>query len=256
MAKSSNGLGKFSGKLGASVFAIRNGQQIIRERPVVVANPKSQLQKLQRAKVNLVGQISRIVPYQILTSLGANRVERRARFLRLAINGATSSVSVSDPNEIIAKLDSPDFIFSEGALVPTMYVGTTTAYERSVGVKLVRQASLTDAEFLSTGSLVVVTILTTDGRFESVLYRFVDASEFGNATELSISIPHVFEGSYVAGVYVAPFATTDGKTLRARANEMFGEGADFSASMTYNPSVLPLVWGKSMYISSTSYTKE
>lgn len=261
MAKSTNGLGKFSGKLGASVFAIRNGQQIIREKPVVVSNPKSQLQKLQRAKANLVGQISKIVPYQILTALGDNRSARRSRFLRLALNGATSSVSVSNPSEIVAKLDSPDFVFAEGALVPTMYVSTAAAGALFVDITLRRYAEVSDADFLASGALVVVTILTTAGTYESVLYRYVDASEFNAEGLFSFTMPHINEGAYAAGVYIAPFTTTDGKALRARANDLFGEGSDFAAAMVYNPSVLPLVWGRSVFVGErdfapTTTTKE
>lgn len=254
MAKSTNGLGKFSGKLGASVFAIRNGQQIIREKPVVVANPKSQLQRLQRAKANLVGQISKITPFQILTSLGTNRSARRSRFLRLSMNGATSSVSTSNPNEILAKLDSPDFIFSEGTMIPTMNITGYTASQRSVSITLTRDAAVSQADFLASGALVVVTILTTSGVYESILYRFIDASEFANNNTLSITINHPEEGGYVAGFYMAPFSTADGKALRAKANDLYGDGSDFAASMAYNPSVIPLVWGRSTFVNQAEYT--
>ena len=256
MAKSPNGVGQFSGKMGGLVFAVRSGQQIVRSYQPVVANPKSASQRLQRAKANLVGQISKIVPYQILIGLGDSKVARRARFLRLALNNATASVSQSDPSIVTSKLDVNKFIFSEGALVPSMSVSNFEAQRNVINVTLARLGGVSDADFLSSGVLFVATMLSVDGKYESVFYRYVDASEFGAATSFSFTFSHVNEGNYIAAAYIAPFATLDGSSLRARANELFGDGADFAASMVYNPSSLPVVYGASQYARQSTYTSE
>lgn len=254
MAKTPNGLGQYSGKVGGVVYAVQNGQQIVRSYQPVVSNPKTLAQRKQRAKANLVGRISQITPWQILEGLGANRRERRSRFLRLSMVGAIVPEEPSNPNSITAKLLPSNFVFSEGAMVPTIQIMSAEAKIREVSVTMGRYDGLTNEEFLASGALVVVTMLTKDGGYESVLYRFVDASEFGSNVQMQISLQHINEGAYVAGIYMAPFKTTDGTSLRARSNELFGENATFSASMSYNPSALHLVWGRSFFSREVDYT--
>lgn len=51
-------LGKGSGKLGSSVFAISGGEQIVRQYNPVVSNPNTPAQVAQRAKLKLMSQIA------------------------------------------------------------------------------------------------------------------------------------------------------------------------------------------------------
>lgn len=50
-------IGKGSGKLGSSVFAISGGEQIVREYNPVVSNPNTDAQVAQRAKLKLMSQL-------------------------------------------------------------------------------------------------------------------------------------------------------------------------------------------------------
>lgn len=256
MAKTPNGVGQFSGKMGGLVFSVRSGQQIVRAYQPIVSNPKSTAQRLQRAKVNLVGRISQIVPHQILVGLGDSRAQRRARFLRLAMQNATAKVSPSDPSIINAKLDANKFIFSEGVVVPTMSMTSLVASRENIAVTMSRLAGVDDDEFLASGALVVVTMLSSDGTYESVFYRFVSAAEFNSQNTFSFNFSHINVNSYFAVGYFAPFSTQDGTALRARTDELFGEGADFAASMAYNPASLPVNYGKSLYWQQSKYTPE
>lgn len=253
MAKSPNGVGQFSGKMGGLVFAVRSGQQIVRSYQPIVSNPKSAAQRLQRAKANLVGQISKLVPYQILVGLGNSKVARRARFLKLAMNNATALMSPSDPSTINAKLEVNKFIFSEGAVVPTIDVSVLTATSTSISGNLSRIAGVSDEDLIASGALLVITMLTTNGTYESVYYLFVDGSDLLASAPFAFSFSHPNVGGYIAAAYIAPFKTQDGTSLRARANELFGEGADFAASMVYNPASLPVVYGNSRYVSQSTY---
>lgn len=51
-------VGKGSGKLGASVFAISGGEQIVRQYNPQVANPNTNAQVAQRAKLKLLSQLA------------------------------------------------------------------------------------------------------------------------------------------------------------------------------------------------------
>ena len=50
-------VGKGTGKLGASVFAISGGEQIVRQYNPVVSNPNTEAQVAQRAKLKLMSQL-------------------------------------------------------------------------------------------------------------------------------------------------------------------------------------------------------
>lgn len=51
-------VGKGSGKLGSSVFAISGGEQIVRQYNPVVSNPQTDAQVEQRAKLKLLSQVA------------------------------------------------------------------------------------------------------------------------------------------------------------------------------------------------------
>lgn len=51
-------VGKGTGKLGASVFAISGGEQIVRQYNPVVSNPNTEAQIAQRAKLKLMSQLA------------------------------------------------------------------------------------------------------------------------------------------------------------------------------------------------------
>lgn len=112
MGKSINGLGKFQGKVGAVVFSIRNGQQIIREYNPNVANPKTVDQSLQRAKTNLVGQISHVIKNDLIVGLnGGSKSGRRSQFLKNLYSAVTATESNGD---FSAELLPADLKLSDG----------------------------------------------------------------------------------------------------------------------------------------------
>lgn len=54
-------IGKGTGKLGSSVFAISGGEQVVREYNPVVSNPNTDAQVAQRAKLKLMSQIGAVL---------------------------------------------------------------------------------------------------------------------------------------------------------------------------------------------------
>lgn len=58
--------GTGTGKLGASVFVVRNGEQIVRQYQPIVLNPKSTAQAAQRAKLKLASQLSAVLSNHIV----------------------------------------------------------------------------------------------------------------------------------------------------------------------------------------------
>lgn len=254
MGKAPNGLGKFSGKVGGVVFAISNGEQIVRAYQPVVNNPKSSGQQNQRAKGNLVGRISQIVPWQILEGMGRNRRERRGNFLRVALNRTTATPSVGNPNIIDAVLLDQDFIFSQGAVTPTMGVTTAAATSTRVSITMSKLDGVSQEDFDASGALVVAVTKGNDGKYEQVLYRFVSPEEFGGQNTFAFNMNHFAEGAYNVAVYIAPFKTTDGAALRTKTEQLTGNATGLHALLVNNPSAIVMDWGNSVFSTTTSYT--
>lgn len=245
MAKTPIGLGQFSGKVGGVVFAVYNGEQIVRQYQPKVLNPKSRKQQLQRAKGNLVGRISQIVPWQILQGMGNNKRERRANFLRKALNLASASPVTDNLQNIKATLLDENFIFSQGAVMPTIGVTAIQVTNTNVYTTVERMSGVSDSDFNTSGALVVVVLKSADGRYENIMYRFVAASEITGA-HLNLEFRHINEGEYNAAVYIAPFKTTDGSSLRTKTEQLTGDANSFNALLVNNPSAIPLEWGESI----------
>lgn len=99
MSKSTNGLGQFRGKLGGVVYAVRNGQQVIRTYQPVVANPKSEEQRLQRAKGVLAGKLSHLITASVIVGMnGGSKSGRRAMFNKYLLNSIVSEIASTTGN--------------------------------------------------------------------------------------------------------------------------------------------------------------
>lgn len=112
MAKLTGGVfSKGSGRLGGHVLAVSNGQQIVREYQPNVANPRTSLQKAQRAKVVLAGKLSQITPDAVIIGLAENKRDRRSEYTRTIIkNARVQEVG----GEYTAVLLPGELIFSRG----------------------------------------------------------------------------------------------------------------------------------------------
>lgn len=81
MAKNTSLFGKVSGKLGAVVFSTSGGQTISREYNPNVANPNTQAQVNQRARMKLMSQLSAVLsPVIAMTKEGL--VSKRNKFVK------------------------------------------------------------------------------------------------------------------------------------------------------------------------------
>lgn len=58
-------VGKGTGKMGASVFVVRKGEQIVRQYQPIVDNPKSTAQVQQRAMMKLASQLSAVLSFHL-----------------------------------------------------------------------------------------------------------------------------------------------------------------------------------------------
>lgn len=80
MAKVNPTLGKMVGKIGGIVYSVSKGQQVMREKPISVANPQTPAQVAQRSKMKLITQLAAQVSGSIFFA-GSGAVSGRNQFV-------------------------------------------------------------------------------------------------------------------------------------------------------------------------------
>lgn len=95
MAKMLYALGKASGKLGGQVLAVRAGQQIVRQRPVEVANPNTPGQVASRSKLKLLSQVGASIE-SVIAIPKSGLVSSRNKFTSANYRYTTYDGSVAD----------------------------------------------------------------------------------------------------------------------------------------------------------------
>lgn len=120
--------GKIRGKLGAQVYRIEAGKQIISEYNPEKQDRKSNKQIMQRSKVALVNQLSRQFDWEQLTGLSTNRSEARRLFVGNII--ANTTAVMDGPEKAVATVDLTALSLSRGANVnvDTMSINSVSAH--------------------------------------------------------------------------------------------------------------------------------
>ena len=100
-------LGKGSGKLGSSVFAISGGEQIVRQYNPVVSNPNTAAQVAQRAKLKLMSQIAAdLAPILAIPKDGLKSA--RNQFVSKNISNATFADNAAEVDYALASAAPED----------------------------------------------------------------------------------------------------------------------------------------------------
>lgn len=128
MAKINPIFGKFQGKLGGNVFAIRNGEQIIREYNPSPQNPSTSAQVAARAKLKLLSQLSAVyAPVIAMPRRGA--VSSRNLFVK-------KNIVLASYAENEASINLPSVQLTNSVVgIPQLVVSTTdtTTIDVSLG---------------------------------------------------------------------------------------------------------------------------
>lgn len=95
--------GVITGKLGAAVYAVRNGEQISRQYQPIVSNPSTEAQVKARAKLKLMSQLSAVMASVIaIPRMGA--VSSRNLFVKLNYANVSFATNAATINLMGVKL--------------------------------------------------------------------------------------------------------------------------------------------------------
>lgn len=116
MAKIYGLSGYVRGRRGNDVFrSVAGIGTVVSQYQPAVRNPRTLAQTRQRSKMNLVGQLSKIVPAELIAPLGSGNRAARARFVSMLLKAAvTTEENMSQGMILTATIPAESVIFSEG----------------------------------------------------------------------------------------------------------------------------------------------
>ena len=251
MAKASNGLGKFSGKLGGAVFVIRNGKQIVREYNPRPSNPKSALQLQQRAKGNLAGRISSFVPKEAISGLGVNNIRRRSRFNQLILKGAQVSLIGSDYS---AKIPWEYVKFSEGTVISPFYLLQLVAKDYEVVVTLngFSNVDMSADVYASKNARLVAMVYDTKSQ-NLVEVSTAVAIKPGQGDSAVTRLPVSHHQGYTVAVFLIPFSSADGTAVSIDSGLAGKSDEMIAASLSVNDNAVTFEYGNSVFLGQATF---
>lgn len=244
-------IGTISGKVGNVVFVKgEKGTSYGRTYQPNVANPKSVGQVDQRAKMNLVGRMSQVTPYEVLLGLGTTKRMRRAEFNKILLGAATVEHSIGSP--VIAKLAPENVVFSKGAQTIEASVstaGATSANAATIGL------TLADAALAGKyGERIVVAVIDPSDKAGYSLIKYTDVV-FDDTTAKSVTINY---GSPIADesmvcIYRIPYQLTE-EGAAMRTQTIANDGTDIIAKVLMSGNLVR-GWGESTLAATQVFTQ-
>lgn len=246
MAKSPNGLGQFSGKLGGVVYAVRGGEQIVRAYQPVVSNPKSTAQLLQRAKGNVVGRLSAITPREVLYGLGSNNIRRRSRFLQLALRNAKARF---DGTDYVGSLPESLLTLSEGAFASPFSISSAVAAGGNVTISVYQQANVLEEEYNTYALRAVLYAIDPEtGNYDYVKTSLVSMPAFAGSTgrTFNFAMPVTDISSHEFAAYLIPWRILPSRQSTL-SRSLYSSSEEFTAALALSEGSEGFEYGHSVY---------
>ena len=230
---------------------IRNGKQIVREYNPRPSNPKSALQLQQRAKGNLAGRISSLVPKAAISGLGVNNIRRRSRFNQLILKGAQVSLI---GNDYSAKIPWESVKFSEGTVISPFYLVNLQSKDYEVAVTLhgFSNADMSADVYASRNARLVAMVYDTKSQ-NLVEVSTTMAIKPGQGDSAITRIPVGHPQGYTVAVFLIPFSSADGTAVSVDAGLAGKSDEEIAASLSVNDNAVTFEYGNSVFIGQGTY---
>ena len=245
MAKIVGFVGTGSGRVGNVVLSKGpNGLTVSRAYQPIVANPRTDAQLNQRAKVNLAGRVSKLVPAQAITglSMGSNRLNR-SEFLAKLIK---SCVVTKVAGVWTASVLPEKIVLSHGNVTPSATMGKIALSAKTVTLPLTDVT--TDNQH---GERVVVMVLNgdVDGYYKRC--QFMDVIYTVGQKEIVMNLAYPLEKDEMVLVFRCPFSLISRKRGAVTSPVYFDENILAQLEMTTSPNA---TFGQSIYHGSAVFT--
>lgn len=243
MAKGKNMLGKFRGKVGATVFRTEAGiGQIASEYNPNPKNPRTLAQTKQRSKMNLAGLISSLTPYAAIAGLNTNGRMARSEFVSRMLKAATVTGSGTTADPFMPAVAAEDILFSKGQQKNF----TSTEVKLSDGNLTVSGAiDNTNNDVLG---YLVVAMLNKGTKIMSVAVK----SGTTNAVNVTIPMADAADGDS-ANVYVIPILDKGDAANIINGIDVNWARSAYSSSTARSLSAME-AYGRSVFVETVNFT--
>lgn len=237
--------GGIYGRTGEVVFSKGdNGKTIMKKYQPVVANPRTNGQLMQRAKMNVVGQFVGMCPNSLLAPLakGSNRMNRAALSSRLL---KAASVTKNGDN-FVADFDPSAVKFATGSQNALTSVDSV---EVEAGKVTITATNNVPEELLGAyGDRFVVGILSSSDNmlYDGIVFldHIVSAS---GAQTVVINLTNPLEEGQTLVVWRVPFVLNSNGAAVAGRDIYIGDGA-ITAVLARSSNALVQVWGDTIVV--------
>lgn len=248
MAKLVGLIGTGRGKLGNMVlYKGSKGETLARAYQPQVFNPKSAGQTEQRSKINLIGQISKLVNKNLIKPFGGTGRTNRSDFNRELIKATV----VDTLNGYTAKINPADIKFSKGATIVQASAGaaTITADALSLSLTLYDEGNINRY-----GERIVAVVYSTAAADAVSQVAFADiVLTAATAQTINVKFGAPLVTGNVVAYYRIPFAITDAALVSNYGN-IYGTTTEIAAAVTQNASS-QLAWGETVFVTAVNFTQ-
>ena len=240
MAKLAGGaLGVRRGKVGAEVYSVTGGIQVVKQYQPVVANPNTEGQQIQRLKMMVVGKITKSITPSMLVGLGS-RFKARAEFNRTMLRAAQARLS-GEQGEWKAVVPAEALVFSRGEMPDaiTAEPATISSNGRTVQVNFTQ---------IPGGWEGLRVVAVAGGRLLDISNDFM-AKEYVNPDFSSGVVTIVFPSPATEGAHL--YVSLCRTVSRAAQNDINGgsiSNSDYSIDGGSVPSTAGLEWSHSIWL--------
>ena len=230
MAKIYGMNGVATGRRGNDVFAVTNGTQIVRQYQPIVANPRTDAQLRQRARMNTAGRFSHLCPKSLLKAMPTeNNRKNRSLFNKGLIDATTANAPVG--GVYTATLAAGAVEFSRGAGYLKSNASTPFAVANG---KATIGLTLSDAALANRyAERIVVAVLNSLAHRETTEYVMYKDIAFANTTPVTVqfNLPETIVAGQRVMMWRIPIDLTE-EGMNIVTNVLAGTSNDISATLT------------------------
>jgi hypothetical protein len=154
-------IGKSQNKFANGIFSTWNGKNVLRSKPLSVANPQTLPQQIQRAKISILAAVGKLYAPLSNVGLAIRPTGQSSRSYFNKLNFDFTSTSGTPP---VGDFDFSNVLISQGGMTPTN-VSSVTASNGSANVTIAFPSSAVDSSQSTTDKAYAAVYNKTEGSF-------------------------------------------------------------------------------------------